>query len=552
MICFIFLMVLSEVCVHAASNTTNYSITYNLNGGSGSFSTQSVSYGSTFKINNSKPTMSGETFKCWYLRRNKDSKYYVGGSNGWLNWDDMGKKNLEPASYSPGQSLTLGESWIKDGGEGSTFSFVARWTPVGTRTIADGKYYITTKLSGNSCISVQNESTSDGANVQISSSVGNEKQLWIVKYLDDGYYSIQNANSGKTLDVDNGGIYSGTNVQQWAGISDNQKWVISKNSDGTYCIRAKCNGLYLDLDSAKTADGTNIQVWVKDTGDNQKWEFKEYTLLCNHESTEIRNARTATCTEAGYTGDTYCSRCKVKLNSGYIIPALEHSWSKSYEVDKEATSTQEGVKSIHCIKCGSVKPNSEAVIPRINTSDNTTTLESIGKKCVSVKSKVDYTGSALKPSVIVKCKGKTLKLNRDYKLSYSNNKYPGTGKVTVKGIGNYKGTVTATFKIQPKSFKITSVKRGRKGFTVCWKKATGVERKGITGFQIRYTKKSNLKSGWKTSTGKKNTYWKLTLKNAKAKTKYYVELRSYVTVKIGNKKKTFYSPWSKPVRVVTK
>jgi len=260
----------------------------------------------------------------------------------------------------------------------------------------------------------------------------------------------------------------------------------------------------------------------------------------------------ATCTTAGVKS-RHCKVCNTIDSSSITTYTVDHAWNNSYEVDKEATSTQDGVKSIHCIDCGAVKADSEVVIPKIITYDTTPELKSISKKCVTIKSKVYYyTGTAIKPAVTVKYNGKTLKQNRDYKLSYSNNKNPGSGKVTVKGIGNYTGKVTAAFKIQTKPFSITKIKRGKKKFTVYWKKATAAEKKGITGFQIRYTKKSNLKSGWKTSTGKKNTYWKLTLKNAKAKTKYYVELRSFVTVKIGNKKKTFYSPWSKPVRVVTK
>ena len=44
--------------------------------------------------------------------------------------------------------------------------------------------------------------------------------------------------------------------------------------------------------------------------------------------TEVKNTKAATCTEKGYTGDTYCKGCDVKLSDGTDIPALDHDWGK--------------------------------------------------------------------------------------------------------------------------------------------------------------------------------------------------------------------------------
>ena len=44
--------------------------------------------------------------------------------------------------------------------------------------------------------------------------------------------------------------------------------------------------------------------------------------------TEVKNTKAATCTEKGYTGDTYCKGCGVKLSDGTDIPALDHDWGK--------------------------------------------------------------------------------------------------------------------------------------------------------------------------------------------------------------------------------
>lgn len=58
-----------------------------------------------------------------------------------------------------------------------------------------------------------------------------------------------------------------------------------------------------------------------------------------------------------------------------------------------------------------------------------------------------YSGKAKCPAVKVYYNGKKLKKNTNYKVSYSSNVNPGTGKVTIKGKGQYSGKVTKTFKI---------------------------------------------------------------------------------------------------------
>lgn len=46
----------------------------------------------------------------------------------------------------------------------------------------------------------------------------------------------------------------------------------------------------------------------------------------NHDGgTEVKNAKAATCTEKGYTGDTYCKDCDALLSSGTVIPAAGHT-----------------------------------------------------------------------------------------------------------------------------------------------------------------------------------------------------------------------------------
>ncbi len=66
-----------------------------------------------------------------------------------------------------------------------------------------------------------------------------------------------------------------------------------------------------------------------------------------------------------------------------------------------------------------------------------------------------YTGSALMPEIVVTYSGRTLVRNTDYEVAYSNNiKARASGKVTVTGKGDYRGTTSATFYIVQAANKI--------------------------------------------------------------------------------------------------
>ena len=66
----------------------------------------------------------------------------------------------------------------------------------------------------------------------------------------------------------------------------------------------------------------------------------------------------------------------------------------------------------------------------------------------------EYNGSDIEPDVIVTLDGIRLQQDVDYTLRYSNNRTPGTGRVTVTGTGAYQGEATASFYIQPRVMKL--------------------------------------------------------------------------------------------------
>ncbi|MGN0319600.1 MAG: C40 family peptidase [Lachnospira sp.] len=77
----------------------------------------------------------------------------------------------------------------------------------------------------------------------------------------------------------------------------------------------------------------------------------------------------------------------------------------------------------------------------------------------SVEIKADsiaYSGAEQKPEVVVTYSGEILEENESYILSYSNNILAGEAKVTITGIGDYKGTADKTFTINKASYSIKS------------------------------------------------------------------------------------------------
>lgn len=156
-----------------------------------------------------------------------------------------------------------------------------------------------------------------------------------------------------------------------------------------------------------------------------------------------------------------------------------------------------------------------------------------------------YNGKAQKPSVTVKLGSKKLTKDKDYKLTYKNNKKVGTASVIITGIGEYTGTLTKTFKIVPKGTSISGkVKAKSKGFTVSWKK-----QKSITGYQLQYsTSKKFAKKATVTKTIKKKSATKWSSGKLKPNKIYYIRLRTYQTVK----GKKYESAWSKAKTVKTR
>lgn len=160
-----------------------------------------------------------------------------------------------------------------------------------------------------------------------------------------------------------------------------------------------------------------------------------------------------------------------------------------------------------------------------------------------------YDGKVKKPAVVAKNnKGEKI-TSKDYTVKYAAGcKNVGTYTVKIIFKGDYKGTFTKAFNINPKGTSFSKVKAARKSFSATWKKQS----KQTSGYQLQYSTNKKFAKAVKTSTISKNTTVKKTVKKLSAKKTYYVRVRTYKNVKVGKKTVKLYSGWSKVKTVKTK
>ena len=89
---------------------------------------------------------------------------------------------------------------------------------------------------------------------------------------------------------------------------------------------------------------------------------------CVHEEKETRNEKQATCTEAGYSGDIYCTFCGILISEGNIVEAIGHDYE--VVIIKPATATENGIQEKTCKRCGD---NYTEEIPKTGTDIPTPT-----------------------------------------------------------------------------------------------------------------------------------------------------------------------------------
>ena len=357
----------------------------------------------------------------------------------------------------------------------------------------------------------------------------------------------------------------------WTATSSNtdfyQYWLIVKNiTNGKKYYEGATAGAgittvnYYDF-IIPTAGNYKITVYAVpyyNKGTRQKYDVKEISI---HTYNNAVITKEATCTANGVKTYT-CTTCGATKTE--TIKATGHTYDKG-KVTKAATCTATGIKTYTCTKCKATKKETikatghsyKTTVTKATTKKNGSSVTKC-TKCgnVSKKSTIyypktvtlsttayTYDGKVKKPGVTVKnSAGKTIAAS-NYTVTYpSGRKNVGTYTVKITFKGNYSGSVSKTFKINPKNTSISGLTAQSKAFTVKLKKYTTQ----TTGYQIQYSTSSNF-SNAKTVTVKNSTTSKK-ISKLTGKKKYYVRVRTYKTVG----KTNYYSGWTKAKTVTTK
>lgn len=168
---------------------------------------------------------------------------------------------------------------------GGTLAFATAQTAVTTNTQpTDGVYFIQGVGSGK-YLDVYGASTAAGAKIDQYRYSGTAGEEWIIRSLNNGYYSIIPAlNCGFCLDVYGGFDKDGTSIDIWANAkTSNQQWKFVPNSDGSYTLMPKCSTTrVLDVPNGSTADSVYLEIWSSNGGSsNQKWILQSASQLAD-------------------------------------------------------------------------------------------------------------------------------------------------------------------------------------------------------------------------------------------------------------------------------
>ena len=315
-----------------------YTVNYNANGGSGAPSSQGKDHGKALTLSSTKPTRSGYTFLGWSTSKTATSPSYSAGG-----------------SYNSNADVTLYAVW-----KSNTCSH---------------SYNAGTITTAATC-------KSTGVRTRTCTLCGATKKETIAKNPSNhaGGTTVKNA---KTATCTAKGYTGDTYCLGCGAITVKGKDVAAKGhsyNSGTITTAATCKSTGVRTRTCTVCKATKTETIAKNPS--------------NHAGgTKIKNAKDATCTSKGYTGDTYCLGCGVTTLRGKDIAAKGHSWS-SWQTVTAPTANAEGLEKRVCSRCSSKETRA---IPKLKPVEVTSIELNNNQKSLNIGDTFTLTAT-LKPN----------------------------------------------------------------------------------------------------------------------------------------------------------
>lgn len=175
-----------------------------------------------------------------------------------------------------------------------------------------------------------------------------------------------------------------------------------------------------------------------------------------HQHKEVRDKKAATCTKAGYTGDTYCKDCGELLKTGKETDALGHTWGKG-KVTRKSTYTAAGQITYTCSRCGEkrVITTKKLFYPKAGTKY---TVAGCQYKVIKAGAEVSLVGTnknakSVTIPAVIKVKGVTYKVT-----SIGTKAFNGSKKLTKVTVGANIKKISNNAFFKCKSLKMVTIK----------------------------------------------------------------------------------------------
>ena len=199
---------------------------------------------------------------------------------------------------------------------------------------ANGSYILQPACASNCALNVQNSGTEDLTNIEISTKKTTNAQLFklsIKSYFDlvdpadvgTGFIAnINNVKSGLNLSLIDYNVIIYTKSDAAA-----QKYKFDRQSDGSYKLTNQKNGYVLEVAGASSANGANVQIAQDGTSNGQKWfiYMKEGNYIF----------RPACATKAVLNVVDSGTAANTAMN----IYAMNHTTAQSFQINKVTTSS---------------------------------------------------------------------------------------------------------------------------------------------------------------------------------------------------------------------